>query len=80
MGDIKNSFSNFIDQNGGENGAIETPLEIGLPIYAARVGYIICDLFLSIAYISTFYYLLSLSLVFIRISQSKTTDMKLVNA
>jgi hypothetical protein len=80
MGDIKKSFSNLIDQNGRGNGTIETPLKIGLSIYAAWVGYIICGLFLSIAYISSFYYLLSFSLVFIRISQSKTTDTKLVNA
>ena len=80
MGDIKNSFPNLIDQNGVGYGAIETPLEIGLSIYAAWVRYIICSLFLSNAYISSFYYLLSFSLVFIRISQSKTMDTKLVNA
>jgi hypothetical protein len=80
MGNRKNSVANLIDQNGRGNEAIETPLRIGLPIYAAWVGYIICSLFLSIAYISSFYFLLSFSLVFIRISQSKTTDTKLVNA
>ena len=80
MGNIKKSFANLIDQNDRGNEAVETPLGIGLSIYAAWVGYIICSLILSIAYISSFYFLLSFSLVFIRISQSKTTDAKLVNA
>lgn len=79
MGDIKNSFSNLVDQNGVGNGAIETPLEIDLFICAAWVGYILCGLFLSIAYISSIYFILSFSLIFIRIYQSKTTDTKLAN-
>jgi hypothetical protein len=80
MGDIKNSFCNLIDQNGVGNGAMEAPLKIGLPIYAAWVGYIICGLFLPIDDISSFLFVLFFSLVFIRISQSKITDTKLVNA
>lgn len=80
MSSIKNSFANLIDQTDRGKGAIETLLRAGLSIRAAWVGYITCGLFLSIVYISSFYFLLSFSPVFIRISQSKTTDMKLVNA
>ena len=80
MGNVKNTFASLIDRYGRGNGPIEKPLIINLPIFAARVGYIICSLFLSIAYILSLYFLLSFSVVFIRISQSETMHAKLVNA
>lgn len=49
---------------------------LGLSIFASWVGYVVCGFFLSAAYVSSYYMLLSMSFVFLRLSSSSKSGLK----